>query len=64
MTVQRIAVVDVVDDPDEIRRCGSPLGKPFLRIRFQNHVVVEMSTNLAEMIGGAGAGLRKRGEPR
>lgn len=62
MAVQGIAKVNVVTDPEEIRRSGSPMDKPFLRIEFANKMIVEVSTNLAEMIGGVGAGLRKRYE--
>lgn len=43
----------------------SPLGKSYLRATFPTEtgdVTVCISTNLAEMIGGAGAGLRKRRE--
>lgn len=56
------ASVAVVDDPAELDR--SPKRKPFLRVVFDDGTVVEMTTNLAEMIGGAGAGLRMREEDK
>lgn len=37
-------------------------GKPYLRLEFPDGVVVQITTNLAEMIGGAGAGARQRFE--
>jgi hypothetical protein len=62
--VEGIASLFVIDDPDEIAASDSPGGKPFLRVEFNNGVKVSLSTNLAEMIGGAGAGVRKRYEDR
>lgn len=38
--------------------------EPYLRITLEDGREVEMSTNLAEMIGGAAAGLRQRTEER
>lgn len=58
--VQGIAEVTVVGAPADLAAAGEV--KPFLRVRFENGVIVEMSTNLAEMIGGAAAGVRKRQE--
>lgn len=40
----------IIDDPIE----------PFLRITFPGLPPVDITTNIAEMIGGAGAGCRKR----
>lgn len=60
MTVQGIARIEVIDDPGEIAVSGSPDGKPFLRVGFADGVTVDITTNLAEMIGGCGAGLRQR----
>jgi hypothetical protein len=62
MTVQGIADVEIVSDPAEIANAKSPKGKPFLRIKFEGGVSVDITTNLAEMIGGAGAGTRLRYE--
>lgn len=61
------ARVVCIDDPKEIANHGSPHGKSFLRVTFEDpvtgaRVTVNLSTNLAEMIGGAGAGLRQRRE--
>jgi hypothetical protein len=42
---------------------GDPhTGKPFLRLTFPDGVVINITTNIAEMIGGAGAGARLRYE--
>ena len=37
-------------------------GKQFLCLTFDDGVQVNITTNIAEMIGGAGAGVRKRRE--
>jgi hypothetical protein len=60
MVVQGHAQINIVDDPTEIREHGSPKNKPFLRVRFDDGTVVNITTNLAEMIGGCGAGVRQR----
>jgi hypothetical protein len=44
-------------------------GKPYLQLTFQRgdgqlDLVVSITTNLAEMIGSAGAGVRERWEDR
>jgi hypothetical protein len=62
MTVHGQVQVNTVDDPAEAVLAGSPLGKPFLRLEFPDGVVVNITTNLAEMIGGCGSGLRQRHE--
>ena len=62
MAVQSFVDMKVIDDPNEVMENNSPLGKPFLRLTFPNGTTVDISTNIAEMIGGAGAGLRKRWE--
>lgn len=61
-----IGVVDLklIDDPAEIERCQSPKGKPFIRLTTPDGVSIDITTNIAEMIGGAGSGLRKRWEDR
>lgn len=61
MKIHTSAQIDLIDDEVEIRKVGSPLGKPFLRMTFGDQTV-DITTNLAEMIGGAGSGLRKRHE--
>ena len=58
--VNGYAKLNLIDDPKECER--SPKRKPFIRAEFEDGTVVEMTTNIAEMIGGAGAGLRKRWE--
>lgn len=60
MAVQGRAKLEIIDDPNEIMKNESPAFKPFLRITFDNGFTVDISTNIAEMIGGAGAGIRKR----
>lgn len=56
----------VVADPAEIARSDSPLAKSYLRITFTmldgSTVTHAISSNLAEMIGGLGAGVRGRRE--
>jgi hypothetical protein len=57
------AEVKIEDDPGELHRLGSPRGKPVLRIRLlPDGPELIMSCNLAEMIGGVGAGARQRWE--
>ncbi len=60
--VQGMCQVDVVDDPLDIQMYNADVGKPFLRCTFPNGQVVLMSFNIAEMIGGVGAGARQRFE--
>lgn len=50
----------IVDDPAEIAANQSPAGKPFLRVTFPGLPPIDITTNLAEMIGGVGAGCCKR----
>lgn len=64
MTVHAICDVLVVSDLQIIENEQSPAGKPFLRLTFEDGTKIDISTNLAEMIGGVGTGLRKRGEDR
>lgn len=65
MTVHGHAVLLLIDDPAEIAKAADPpKGKPFLHLTFDDGTTVAITTNLAEMIGGAGAGLRKRWEDR
>jgi hypothetical protein len=61
--VYQMVDVAVIDDPDELARSG--VKKPFLLLTFRGPEgtrVAAISTNLAEMIGGCGAGLRLRVE--
>ena len=37
-------------------------GKPYLRLEFPDGMTIEITTNLAEMIGGCGKGARERYE--
>lgn len=55
--IHGIANVRVRDGAD----CDPHTGKPYLEVTFGD-VVVCMTTNLAEMLGGAGSGTRKRFE--
>lgn len=54
--------VIVVDDTKAINDAQPPKGKPFLK--FEDGTEVLMTTNLAEMIGGVGAGARLRYEDK
>ena len=55
------AQVDIIDDPLEIARVRSPAGKPFLRVRLLDaKITVDLTLNLAEMIGGAARGAQIR----
>lgn len=54
MTVNTEARMWQIDDPNEIVRCRSPQGKPFLRLKFATGELVEMSFALAEWIGFEG----------
>jgi hypothetical protein len=47
---------------DALERRRSPSGSPFLRVTFDNGTVLDMTTNLAEMLGEAGARTRQRYE--
>lgn len=58
--VHGIADVEIIDNPAEIAALGSPAGKPFLRVTFPGLPPINITTNLAEMLGGAGAGCRQR----
>lgn len=49
-----------------IEECDVRTGKPYLRLKFpagsNNQVVIALTLNVAEMIGGAATGARKRWE--
>lgn len=62
MRVQGICQILVVNDKGAIEAAGSPEGKPYLKLVFPNGFQVNITTNLAEMIGGVGAGVRQRME--
>jgi len=64
MTVHAVATIIVIDSPDGIERAKSPAGKPFLRVTFEGGAVVDMTTTLAEMLGGVGSGTRQRFEDK
>lgn len=55
-------VIEVVSDKAEIAKSNSPLAKPYLVIRFPDGSKQALTTNVAEMIGGAGKGVRERRE--
>lgn len=57
--VNIIVTIRAITDRDEIRRCGSPMDKPFLRIEAGDGTVLDITTNVAEMIGAAGLGTRE-----
>ncbi len=57
----------VVDDREEIAKAefygkGQPPTKPYLRLVLPGGQSIAITTNIAEMIGGAGKGLRERWE--
>ena len=54
--------IKVVASPEAIASSDSPKGKSFLLLQFPDGREYAITTNLAEMIGGAGAGVRKRRE--
>lgn len=54
--------LEVINDPAEIQKANSPKGKPFLKMTFPDGRQYLMTTNVAEMIGAAGKGLRERFE--
>lgn len=60
--VQGMARVTMVDDAPQIHHYQSQGDHAFLMVTFENGVRVRISTNLAEMIGGAGSGLRQHQE--
>lgn len=60
MAVQGMCDLSVVTDLAEIKKQNSALDKPFLRLAFPNGITIDISTNLAEMIGGIGKGARER----
>jgi hypothetical protein len=60
MTVQGTVKVEVVDDPAEIAVGHSPLGKPFIRLTAPDGTTIDLTLNLAEMIGGIGRGANQR----
>lgn len=62
--INGIAELHIIDDPTEIVSNQSPAGKPFLRIKLEDGRTMDITTNLAEMIGGAGAGARLRHEDK
>lgn len=60
MTVQARAELRIIDDRAEIIKGQSPKGKPFIRLMFPDGTTVDITANLAQMIGGAGAGMSSR----
>lgn len=55
MKVHGTATIDVIETPPD-----PDTGKPYLKMTFSDGVVVNITTNLAEMIGGVGGGVRQR----
>ena len=62
MSVLGFVTVEIIEDPDEIARAASPLGKPFMRLTLQDGQTLDVTLNLMEMLGGAAAGTRERWE--
>jgi hypothetical protein len=58
--VNGMADVRVIDDTKSIQAAESPAGKAFLRIKFEDGKQVDMTLNLAQMIGGAARGASQR----
>lgn len=58
--VHGLATVTMITDRPELE--AARVVKPFLNIQFPDGTTVRITTNLAEMIGGAGASLRQRHE--
>jgi hypothetical protein len=57
--IHGIATIDIIG-PGYTTDAGDPAtGKPYLRVTLGEQTVC-LTTNLAEMIGGAGTGARKR----
>lgn len=57
------ALVDVliIEDPEEIKRVGSPHGKAFLRLRSHDGtIVLDITLNIGGMIGGVAKGVAER----
>jgi hypothetical protein len=52
--------VNAIGTPLDIEAAG--VQKPFLKLTFPDGTVIQITTNLAEKIGWAGAGVRKRHE--
>lgn len=62
MPVIGVASITAIDSPEAIEKAGSPAGKPFLRVQFHGGPTVDLTCNLAEMLGGAAKGTRERYE--
>jgi hypothetical protein len=60
MALNGVADVRVIEDKAEIKRLQSPKEKAFLRVTFMDGTQVDMSLNLAEMIGGISKGVQLR----
>lgn len=58
--VNGIADVKIIENKSIIEKEGSPKGKAFLRVTFEDGKRVDMTRTLAEMIGGVGAGTAQR----
>lgn len=63
MKVHGQVEINIVDDEDVCKKL-SPKGKPFIKMTFPDGSIQCITTNVAEMIGGIGAGTRKRWEDR
>jgi hypothetical protein len=58
--VHGTATIRIIDDPETIATISdAPFGKPYLRLTI-GETTVAVTTNLAEMIGQTGAGVRER----
>jgi len=57
MKIHGLVTLDVIEKPPD-----PASGKPYLRLKFSDDTILCITANLAEMIGGAGRGLRERWE--
>lgn len=46
----------LIDDPAEIKKVGSPLGKAFARLTFEDGSVQDCTLTVLEMVGAAAQG--------
>lgn len=60
MTVNGMVSIFIIEDPEEIEKQESPAGKAFLRAKFHDGTVVDMSLTLAELLGAVAMGTSKR----
>lgn len=53
--------IQVIEDPKEIERVGTPHGKAFLRLStLDGSITLDITLNIGGMIGGVAAGAAQR----